>query len=187
MSNKKEYTTSNGVVVEIKSVPPYLLDQLFQQINYPIKPTYSTVTAGGEKEVFEHDETTLETPEDKAIWAKYQAEQAAAELQENELMMNVMLLKGINVDTENGHYHDWLEEQAFLGIKLPESKPALKVQYIKTEVLANPEDIAQLMTLIMAQSGVSEEVVKSATDSFQSAVSGKISRNDSDKAGKVES
>jgi hypothetical protein len=178
-----KYVTANGHEIKILAVPPFLLDKVMGQVRYPAVPTYEAVTASGEKEIHPHDETTLNTPEEKKLWAKYEADLEAAKLHENEMLMNAMFLKGIDVDMDSERFQDWVEEQKYLGIELAQSKPALKVQYISTEILANMSDLSAIMGLIMKQSGVAAEVVDQAIGSFQGAVAGATARNVESQAG----
>lgn len=174
MAQKKvlEYTTTSGHKVKIIGVPPFLMDKVSQQTQYPSVPTYTVTTASGVEETHPHDETTLSTDAEKATWSEYVLALETAKLQENEILMNTMFLKGIEVDLDGPDFQDWVAEQRFLGIALPTEKPALKVDYIKSEILGSVEDITKIMSLIMSQSGVSQEVVDQATASFQSALSG---------------
>lgn len=186
MTEKKEYTTASGRKITILSVPPFLLDKVMGAVKYPEAPTYKAVTAGGEEELHYHDETTVVTDEEKAAWEKYKRDLENAKLRENELMMNAMFLKGIDVDMSGEHFTDWIEEQEFLGIELPTSKPALKVHYITTEILSDLNDLSKIMGLIMQSSGVAEEVVDAALNSFQGAVSGRTADQPGTETGELE-
>lgn len=186
MSEKTEYTTSNGHTVTIQAVPPFLLDKVLGSVKYPDPPTYEAVTAGGEKEIHEHDDTTVQTDEEKAALAKYKRDLANAKLHENEMMMNAMFLKGIEVDMDSVSFQDWVDEQEFLGIELPKGKPALKVHYISTEILGDLNDLTKIMGLIMSKSGVAEEVVAAALNSFQNSVSGITADRAETESGQVE-
>lgn len=180
-----KFTTSNGHVITVKSVPPFLLDNILQSVQYPEVPTYEAETASGEKEIHPHDETTLETEKDRQMWEQYKIDLEAAQTRENELMMNTMFLKGLDIDLNTQAFEDWKEEQEFLGQELPTNKAALKVRYISTEILSSLDDLSKIMGLIMEQSGVSEEVVAQALSSFQSAISRVVTGNAETQTGEM--
>lgn len=106
------YTTANGHKITIKPVPPFLLDDILSSIKYPDIPTYEVETAGGEIEVHPHDETTLESDADKKAWEQYRADLEAAKEQENDQMMKVMFLKGIDIGLEGERFENWKEEHS---------------------------------------------------------------------------
>jgi len=181
------HTTRNGYKLKIKSIPPHLMDKASKSIEWPEIPMYETETAGGEIEYHPHDETTLETPEDKKAWADYQTALEKAQDDENERMMKVILLKGIDIELKGKKFEDWKEEQEYLGIELPTSKPALKVHYIETEILGDNEDIIEIMSKVIEASGVSPEVVQDAKESFRLAVSGNTLKELEVETGEMES
>lgn len=180
------FTTSMGYKIEINPIPPFLMDKATQGVVYPEKPMYEVETAGGEIEYHPHDETTLANDADRAIWDAYQSALTAAQEQENEGMMRIMLLKGIGVEMQGEAFEDWLEEQEFLGIEVPKGKSARKVHYIESEILGNNDDIAEIMTRIVAASGVSQEVVDSAKESFRAAAFGQSIESIDSETGEME-
>jgi len=166
------HTTRMGHTIEILPIPPFLMDKINASIKYPEIPTYEAKTAAGEIEIFPHDETTLESDEDRKAWAAYQSALTAASEAENDIMMRTMMLKGIDVKLSGDAFENWKDEQEYLGLEIPTNKSALKVYYIETEILGNNQDIADIMTKIVEASGVSQEVVANAKEKFRSAVSG---------------
>lgn len=161
-----KFTTSRGIALEFLSIP-VLLEKLHSQHPMPAPPTYTVETATGVKEVHTHDETTLETAEDKAAWAEYQDNLKAAQAKLNESLMRVVLLRGLKVDIPaNG----WVKEQEYMGITVPDDPTERRMHYLQTEALATREDYEAAVAGVMGASGVPEEVIRQAEDTFRGKV-----------------
>lgn len=164
----KTFTTKAGLELILVPIPPLLLEQVRASVKQPPIPTYATKTAAGNVETFNHNETTLVTDEDKAAWAEYKRLKAEADKLLNERVMRALFLKGIALNMPNDA--EWVQEQEFMGIKVPEHPLERKLHYIQTEILASSEDMVGIMSDIMRLTGVDEEVVKGAEESFRRAV-----------------
>ena len=91
------FETARGWMVEIRSLPPFLLDQMTANIERPLPPTYTTTLPGGEEENHFHTEQTLESDEDHIEWQKYlEALQSVSEA-ENEKFMQILISEGMDV------------------------------------------------------------------------------------------
>ena len=164
------HTTDRGHTIEIKAVPPFLLDRMNRAVPVPKVPTYTATIAGGEDEIHPHDETTISTDEEKQAWANYQlALENAAQL-ENENMMKVLIMEGIEVDMSGEQFETWKEKQEYYGLEIPKNKFDLKIYYVETEILSSLADLGEIMYKVMSQSGVAKEVAEQALDSFQAGI-----------------
>ncbi len=160
----KTFTTSRGITIEFLPIPT-LLEKLQAQHPTPEPPTYEVKTAAGPVEKHAHNETTLETDEDKAAWADYQARLKAARDKFNSALMRLVMLRGIKADLPEGNA--WIEEQEFIGLSVPEEPHERKIYWLETEVLANEADYMAAVSGVMEASGVPEEVISEAQASFR--------------------
>lgn len=171
------FTTSKGITVKVVGVSQLWLDKLRTAVQFPEPPKYSVKTVAGDEEWHEHDETTLETPEDKQAWQEYQVAYATAEFKRNEMITKYILTQGIEVVIpEEG---DWADMMSFLGIQQSKNPVERKYDYIRTEVLGTAEDIAAVLTKVMRLTGVPEEALAEAQESFRDMLEGEDSAQES--------
>lgn len=173
MKNFKTYTTSLGTEVKIRSIPPYLVAEVeraqqkkaAELYPAPPKPTYTVTDAGGGEQIFEHDEKSVSTDEERAALVAYQtamlnrANYAAAQVSE------FMFARGLVVDMPLDD--SWVAEQEAWGVVVPTDPKARRDHYIKTEVLAGKEDIQEILLAIMTATGVDQEAVDIARATFR--------------------
>ena len=133
-------------------------------------PTYTYQTAGGGSIVAEHNETTLETEEDKARWKVYQDNRNNLDAEKADLQMRMWLTLGLDID-ESIKDPAWEQTQAFFGVVIPTNPIEKRLHFVKTEVLKSPYDIGEFIrveTKLAQQGAVSEEEVDAAIDIFLS-------------------
>ncbi len=173
MKSLKSYTTSLGTEVKIRSIPPYLVAEVeraqqkkaAELYPAPPKPTYEVTDAGGGVQIFEHDEKSASTDEERAALVAYQtailsrANYAAAQVSE------FMFARGLVVDMPPDD--SWVAEQEAWGVVVPSGPKERRDHYIKTEVLAGKEDIEEILLAIMAATGVDAEAVETARATFR--------------------
>jgi len=135
---------------------------------FPEPPTYEVVNVAGDTEVHLHDETTLETDEDKAKWAAYLKARDEAEVRLRENMTRTILAKGLIVEMPKDD--EWVKDQEWCGVNVPTEPRERRLHYILTEVIGRPDDLSDIMIGIGRISGVNEEALATAEDSFRSAM-----------------
>src|SRR4030067_3304572 len=96
-NKREEWTSSTGVKVILKSIPPLLITSLNDKFVVPKPPQYSITTVAGDVEVYDHDETTLQTPEEKKAWAEYQKKLSDIETEITSLTIKMCLVEGMEV------------------------------------------------------------------------------------------
>lgn len=133
----------------------------------PAKPTYTVTTVGGTKEEHAHDETTLETDEEKAAWAHWEKENAAWEKELRERMLRNILMDGVLVQPFD---EQWIARERFMGRHVPEDPLELEYYWKKTQVIRSAADGQRLMSAVLALTGVTEEAIRIAEDSFRDPV-----------------
>ena len=175
----KVFTTAAGREIGIQPVPPLLIEEVRlraqQTVEVPPKPTYEVELPDGSKMTYEHDEQSVTTAEEKAAWSKYQAALTRQSQVAATKVMELFMAKGTTVDVTG----EWRELQEYFEIKLPENPIALKIHFLRTELLTTTDDINNLMASIMEASGIDRTVLEAAQNSFrrilrqeQNAISG---------------
>lgn len=171
-SDKYTFTTSTGFKLKLKPVSPYLIQKVQQSLSEPEPPTYEVVTAVGVKEVHKHDSVSIQTAsdEDKLLWVKYLMELQRVNAEINDRVMRLIILRGVETDVPE---YGWdREQEEVLGLKVPKDPSDRKVHYILTEAISTATDIADLVTAVIALSGISQEAVNAARSSFRRAIRG---------------
>lgn len=165
------YTTTTGITVEILPMPHLLAEQVRAQAEQdaltrygePVRPTYAMTTAGGAVEIQPHDENTLETAQDKAAWAAYTEKKDRIDRHVNRVMIDFVLANCVRADLPADE--TWLEQMEASGLRIPQSKTAQRVLYLKN-VIINPEDLNAINRKAMELTGVRQEVIDAAQSNF---------------------
>lgn len=169
-----------GVVVTIKSIQPLLLNKVLRSVKVPKRPTYTTVTVTGKEQEHPMDEeSAAETPGGKAMWEYYEEMKEEAQAEQNDRMTTAIFAMGSdfsfsdlpkvrNDETGEMEPWNWEAEHSLLGIDVP-AEPRLKKAHLLSTSL-EADEISSLTTKIMKKSGVDEEAVKEAEESFRNAV-----------------
>lgn len=186
MSRKPlSYETSRGHVLEFRSVSPFMLAEIRASVPDPEKPTYTMQLAGGGVQVMEHDESTLESDEDKAAWAAYIDALKEARAQRSKKVTLAMIEDGI-IDCPQPT-PEWEAKCARRGIVLPEDHDAKLIKYFEMEIFGSYDDLMHLQTMIMRAGGdLPEEQIEQIEAMFRSAISEQTAPKLAHTAGKVE-
>lgn len=170
----KRYTTERGVDIGIVPIP-LLLDEIRRSHEARVKPvpTYTITTAAGDTETHPHNETTLQTAEERAAWAEYVESRDTAGDKLNDAIWLAVRLKAIKVELPKDN--TWIAEQARMGMAVPEDPIDRRLHYIQTEVIGGVRDIVRL-TAIANGADLDEEALSAAEDSFRRAMAGEVAR-----------
>ena len=165
-----KYTTGAGIEIEIKAISPDYMAELDKQVPMPEPPTYERTLLGGETEVIAHTEDSIETEEEKLVWSEYQMKLAIAR---SELFMKkarAIVKKCVIVQMPEDEA--WIRAQQEDGISVPDD-PAERIQhYIKTECIANENDIFFITEAARKLSRFDAEDYAKALDFFRVSVRG---------------
>jgi len=164
--NGNEFINSAGKKFILQGLPPLLLPQISSGVEMPKKPTYTVTTVSGDTEVHEHDEKSAqESPESMAAWSEYIRAQSEAEQEISNRMLNCILIEGIAIpdDTDLSR---WEKRRMLMGLPIPEDFEEKILEYKRSEVIRSTDDIQKIMSMVMALTGVSEEAVRKAKESF---------------------
>lgn len=163
----KVFTTSAGVAIGIQPVPPLLIEEVrlaaHKSVEVPPRPTYEVELPDGSKMTYEHDEKSVQTNEERAAWDRYQAALTRQSQTAATKVMDLFMVRGTSIDMPDG----WQEMQEFFGLKLPTNPVALKIHYLRTELLTTTDDINNLMGAILEASGIDRNILQAAQNSFR--------------------
>lgn len=175
----KSFVNSEGRVFPVRGISPYLPDLLRAAVKreweqegraLPETPTYVITLADGSTQRAEHSADTLETDEERAIWAAYKAARDEFENAVNMRTLNACILA---IDTTPLADEEWRQEMEVIGVDLPERSVDLRLLYGQTVVIRGAEDAARVMTAVLSISGlINEEQAAAAEAAFRSHMEG---------------
>ena len=167
-ANGKTFVTSRGIAVRFQGIA-MMLDKLRASFQFPKPPTYEVkVAATGVTEIHEHDEKTIETDEEKALWAQYIKNSEDAQTRYNLALTRTVLLRGLQVEMPSDE--SWIKQQELIGLDVPKEETAKRLHWLETEVIGGVQDMEAIMLGVMKASGVPEELLASIADSFRGQV-----------------
>lgn len=163
--------TPQGQEIKVVPVAMLLIEEVRlagqKTVEVPPIPTYPVELPDGTILTYEHDEKSIETPEEKEAWSKYQAALQKQTQTASLKVMDLLFAKGVELDDDLLLHGEWREDQEFLGVKIPTHKLSLKLHYLRTEVLTSPSAITEGLAEIMEASGIDKSLVQAARNTFQ--------------------
>jgi len=166
---RNSYETRKGVAVRLCLFSPVLQDKVRQSVEFPEVPIYIAKTAGGGKEEHPYTADMIETGDERAMWAEYQAARLAANLLLYDHLGRLALIRGTEIDIPDD---GWDTEQESLGITVPTDPTERKIHYIETEAVESNQDYSELILAILAYQGIQQEDRAAAAVSFPDPVGG---------------
>ncbi len=167
---KKEiFTTGKGIKIELKRVDAVFLQSVISSVRMPEKPTYTATTSSGRTETHPMDEDSAKQTEGgEKIWADYQEEMGRASSVQTERSLRALFLDGTVVP--KGAFVDpsWQRRMEIIGVDLPMDPEALWVMYLMMSL--ESDDIIRMSSHIMRLTGVDEEIIQQAEDTFRDSV-----------------
>lgn len=185
---KHTYTTVQGKALTITPSSPYQIEnyrlsfiEQYEKENPPVeRPTYRTETAGGGFEILPHDETTVQTDEEKAAWEAYAGHERGRDNFVNTKILDVLIVENLDVDPATDKA--WLAKKTYFKVDLPHNDIELKLFYVKEHLVFNEEDggdFNKLPLAIMQLSGISQRAVAAGKATFRNTLRqrrGKVTR-----------
>lgn len=173
VAQSKEYVVQNGkyagLIVTLKEMAPDFytkMQRVYGVVKIPKPPKYEARTGSGRIEEHYMDELAAkQTPNGWPRWLTYQRELQEARAAQNERVTLAMFYYGVDFELPDD---GWEAEHNFLGLTVPLDAQQRKAHFLSVEL--DPLDIAQLMTAVMRNVGINEELVKQAEDSFRGAI-----------------
>jgi hypothetical protein len=179
------YMTSKGAKVTFVGLNPVRLEKIQNAGKLPPVPTRSMETAFGEEQKEELTADSLQNDEEKKQWAEYVKERDAILNKRNENVLKYVFFDGIKIDDST--IDEWKAEQEEVwGIEVPNNRVDLKVDYINSEVIGNPEDLGNIMAGVMERTGVPAEMLDELRASFRGTLRRDIAREAATESGAEE-
>lgn len=175
-TKKKEadnvFITSEDVKIRLKPVDPLFVQTITRSVVEPKKPTYTEYIGFNKRpqEVEMRDKETAEQIEGGLErWKEYEEARDNADSERMDRSLKAIFMSGTEVpDNDDWVTDKWLGRMEFLGIPIPESREYAWVLYILTNY--NAEEILAISQKIMKLTGLSEEDLAIAEETFQPAV-----------------
>jgi len=165
---------STGRVLHLRPVP---LSRLLAYLNKPEYkepdvPTYTATAAGGVDVQLPHDETTLDTDDDRRAWAAYTQEREIVAMRRQLAQQRFLLCNGVS--DEPDPVESWSFDWEMWGIEPPDAgdRVGFKETWILEEVCPMPEDKAALLLELYRLSGLREDTIKEIERFFRLALAG---------------
>lgn len=171
----KLLVTSTGVALTLVGVSPMLIAKLQSVGKEPEVPTRKMALdfdlAEGDEPTYQEEPLTAEDLQDedeRRRWAAYVKQRDALNTERNDRFVKAIFAKGVKVDMTR--IDQWKEEMEYFGIDIPTHPLDLKVEYIQTEAIGNAQDMVNVITGVLGQSGVQEEDLAEVKNMFQRSV-----------------
>lgn len=157
------WVSGKGVVVKLRPVQPLLVSKVVGSVKIPPVPTYEVKTLGGAIERHPYDaDVAAETPGGMTMWNDYLTRRRQAESEQNEKVANALFVFGTHVDDlPTG----WEAMHTAAGMDVPTEENAKRAYWLATELTG--AEVTDLIKEIMKLSGVTEEEIGEASDSFR--------------------
>ena len=169
-------TLSTGKRATIVGVSHMYFQDVQNSVEFPEKPTYEAITAGGAVEKHVIDQTVVDDPtntqEEKADYESklrlYEEELHAAQVLQTTRVNDFLFTKGLEIEPiSDVELMEWIEESEMFGIEISDKPLKRKLQYVKTRVIGNTQDFGKLLNAVMEATGVPEEKLAEAKKLFQ--------------------
>lgn len=175
VSTGRLFITSKGVALHLVGVSPLLIAKLQSAGELPSVPTRKIMLDfGGDGEnsndfqLEELSEKDLQDEAEQKEWAEYVKNRDAVLAKRNDKFLKAIFAKGVIVDMSR--IDAWKEEMAYFEIAIPDHPLDLKVEYIQTEALSNAQDMVEIITGVLGESGIPEEDLVEVRAMFQRSV-----------------
>lgn len=166
--NMNEHVLADGFVIKLKDIDPLFLQSVIGSVKHPKKPTYTVKLASGREEFYPMDALVAEqSPELKPLWDQYILDRASAQGLEMQLMTRAILLDGTEIN-EGWSDSNWERRMRIIGVTLPDDPEERWVFYLESKM--STAEIVGLTGKIMRRTGVPEEFIVAAEDSFRNPV-----------------
>lgn len=166
---KKLYTTTRGVTVELLGVSPLFIAELQASVELPEKPFRVIPTdLEGYEEKEELTPDDLRTEEEKKQWDSYSREVAELLTERHQKFIKAILARGVRFDLND--MESWKEEQKYWGLEVPDHPIDQKIKYVQSEVIGGMDDIINIISGVLGQTGIPEEEMKRIESMFRDSI-----------------
>lgn len=156
-----------GMQITLKGIQPMIVSKVMESVPIPKRPTYTTKTISGREEKLPMDEQSAkETPGGQAIWEAYKTDRDQALGEQNSKTINAILAMGTSFKVPDD---GWDQMQIEFGIEIPKNPDLLRAHFLMTQ-LDDPNELNDIVSIIMRMTGVSETVISAAEGAFRDSV-----------------
>ena len=169
MSDENEnriYTSSKGVVLKLRPISQFKLDNLRASRKEIPVPTYTVKPVVGPEQEFPLDEEVATSRGRLDEWKEYREKCAKEEADYSKKFSLLIMWDGVSVEAP-GQDSEWQATSDFLGIALPTNPIERKAQYIYDELLGAPGDLGELIAGVLDVSQMDQEVVERLRATFR--------------------
>ena len=151
-----QFITSEGTKIPLRRVSRVYVARINAKHPIPDIPTYTATIVGGSEQTFPHDETTLETAEDRETWREYKEAQDRAVSGRLKDVAEFLLYHCVAQDPPP--IEEWSVDFGMWDIEPPDPADEVryKIDWIEMEVVPNPDDYGGLMARLYGMAGVLE-------------------------------
>jgi hypothetical protein len=170
MSDKHFFTTTKNPILKIEILPveAMKIKKARDLVKIPRRPTYEVSLPSGKVDNYPLDALAAEQlgPQHVSRWLYYLEERREAVNEQNDAIARTIFFYGTRLKTlpDDG----WEEMQSLNGFTIPTQPDLKRAHYLVTEL--NAGDVSDLITSIMKLSGVTEDEIKEAEDTFRGQV-----------------
>jgi hypothetical protein len=158
-------------ILEVHPISPLVQQsiegQYIKKHPEPIRPTYQVEAVGGVIETFPHDETTVETAEEKEALLKWKTEHAQWQAGLIHKTVRMFLLRGVSLQLTPEQEADLNYELGLLDFDIPESKKERELLYLETFIVDTQQKLETIMQAVLAETGIKKEALEQAENLFQ--------------------
>lgn len=161
------FTTSRGIEVTLRPIPPYMVQMAIASLTVPEVPTYEVSLVSGGVEVHTHDEKSIEqsSDEEKKRWEQYQIDLQKYNAEQSDLILDIILTEGVEVDLPDED--QFRKRMKMLRIPLSDDSEEALLQYKKIYVIGCQEDAETIMSQVLRLTNINPEELKKIEDSFR--------------------
>lgn len=171
-----DYTTKDGRTIHLRPVGQRYIDMIRAKHPLPEVPTYTIETVAGDKETHPHSvirddkgkvlKSTLETPEDWAVWNAYEQGTRDAISAQYSAITEFLLYNAIA--EEPPPVEEWGTDLALFGLTPPDphTEPVQhKAFWVENELLPDQDDLSGILSQLYANAGI---IAKDRVQEFES-------------------
>ena len=158
LDNPYVVTLSNGARVNIKPVPPYLIDRIRRTVTLPKPPVIEVKTAWGGSEEWINESDPA-----------YKEALALAEEEQADKLWKAEFILGI--EDEPPPDEEWTGNLTMFGVEIPEDPKERKLLWVETVLIAKGIDAWKLINAIRGAARPTKEEISELAESFRGDLS----------------
>lgn len=156
--------TSKGFEIHLAPINKLFLRNIVEEYQKrnpePKKPTYDVVGFGGANEKKEHDENSVQTDDEKALWEEYKAAHSEWKMNQDLSILESVLLQAVVLPEGWADDQEWIDFMEYSGIEIPRNTFKKKYLYITSWLTGSDADLQSIMQTVLEAPGVPEDAFR---------------------------